>query len=128
MVMMCPLISFCFPSTHVFENEILQKCIKTANESTWKGFIEAIAICVKMDKEFEINTFVDSLEIQRKDIVDITQLWTGTNYISLKHVEDQMWSQVIHHSYGPCHTMDLSRGIYIMLALIWLLLFEVEFD
>ena len=123
-----PLISFCLPYIHVFENDILQQCIRTANESVWSGFIEALAICVKIDKEFEINTFMDSLEIQRKDIFKLTQFWTGKNYINLKHLEDQMWSQVFHHSFGPCHTIDLSRGIYNRLVLIWLQPSEVEFN
>ena len=122
------LFHFCLPCIHVFENDILQQCITTANESVWSGFIEALATCVKIDKEFEINTFMDSLEIQRKDIFKLTQFWTGKNYINLKHLEDQMWSQVFHHSFGPCHTIDLSRGIYNRLVLIWLQLSEVEFN
>ena len=104
-----PLISFCSPYFHVYENEILQECIRIANESVWLGFIEALAICLKMDTNFKINFFMDSFQVERKDICNVTRLWTGTNYINLQNVEDQIWSKVFHHSYGPCYTIDLSK-------------------
>ena len=113
-----PLISFCLPHIHVYENEILQQCIRTANESVWLGFIEALAICVNINKEFNINTFVDSFENQRTDIFKLTRLWTGTDYINLKHVEDQMWSKVFHHFFGPCHTLDLPKSMHNRLTQI----------
>ena len=41
--------------------------------------------------------------------MEIVRIWTGSDYINLDNLDDQVWSRVFHYSFGLCHTFDLSK-------------------
>ena len=52
---------------------------------------------------------MESLHPERGSIFEIARLWTGSAYINFQEFDDQIWSRVLHYSFGPCYTFDLSK-------------------
>ena len=52
---------------------------------------------------------MESLHPERESIFEIARLWTGSRYINFQEFDDQIWSRVLHYSFGPCYTFDLSK-------------------
>ena len=52
---------------------------------------------------------MESLQTERGSIFEIARIWTGTGYIELEEIYDQLWSTVYHHALGFCFTFDLSK-------------------
>ena len=82
--------------------------LKECSNGSW-GLFPSIANCLKDDKDFNIDSFMSSVVIERQLIIKETQLWTGSSTINLKHVEKSLWSKMFHHHYGLCHSFDLSN-------------------
>ena len=52
---------------------------------------------------------MDSLQVERRDVINTTLFWTGSKDIDLQHWDNQLWSRVFNSYYGPCFTFDLSN-------------------
>ena len=74
-----PLVTLCqgdFP-TH---NSVLKNCSDSYH------FMPAIYDCLKNDKKFRIDDFMESLQIHRRNVVESSKMWTGLSYILLCHL------------------------------------------
>ena len=76
--------------------------------SRYFPFTDFIVKCLMNDKNFEINTFLEHLQFETKNFIDMTHFWNGLEYIDLKSLENQLWSRVFLYQWGPCYTFDLS--------------------
>jgi hypothetical protein len=99
-----PLITFCSEN---FRSNM--KACKIMDESSFPSFFDKIVKCVKNDKNFKIDSFLENLPDERKTVFDMVSLWDGSEYIDLQYLDDQLWSRVFHKKWGPCFTFDLSR-------------------
>ena len=68
-----------------------------------------MAHCLENDKNFTLDTFLPKILHDREKVFDRTQLWDGSEYTNLQHLDDQLWSRVFHNLYGPCYTFHLSK-------------------
>ena len=66
--------------------------------------------CLKNNKDFNVDTFLSYLEIERETLLATTLLWTGENYANLKHSDEYFWSPLFHDEFGPCFSFDLSKA------------------
>ena len=97
-----PLITFCQDHTN------LDICgIK--DETIFVPFNDNIFNCLKNDKNFAIDTFLENLPYERENVIDKTHLWNGSDYIDLNYLEHQLWSRVFHSKWGLCYTFDISN-------------------
>ena len=95
-----PLITLC-QNIHSQSNPILDKC-----QNKTKNFKSAIENCVKNDENFRVNDFLNSLTVEKTNVVFSTNLWKNSEFINLDNL---VWSTVFHNVFGKCFTMDLSK-------------------
>ena len=98
-----PLITMCDPNICT-ENPLMKDCCT----GEW-DFIGSFVSCMKQNKSFRAESFMDSLQLDIRKIVASVQVWTGSEYISLQNLEGQAWSRIFHYALGFCHTFDLSK-------------------
>ena len=99
-----PLVTLCqykFPA----HNSILNKRSNNSDH-----FMSAIFDCLKNDKKFQIDDFMESLQIQRRNVVNSAMIRDGFKQIDLSHLDELAWSRVFHKRYGLCFTYDLSQS------------------
>ena len=100
-----PHITFC-PDSIVKVNPILNHCYN----GTSYNFITALFDCLKNNKDFNVDTFLSYLKIERETLRATASLWTGENYANLKHSNEYFWSPLFHDEFGPCYSFDLSKA------------------
>jgi len=98
-----PMISFCQFDVTV-KNTVMRDCGSNSID-----FISAIYDCLKSDKNFKITSLFESHKYQPENIFHSMEIWTGRQLINLKQWGNQIWSKVFNYSFGPCHTLDLSK-------------------
>ena len=98
-----PVITIC--EHDCYANNPLMKDCHTGN---W-DFISSFVSCMKKDKNFQIGSFMDSLQLDIRKIVAMVQLWTGSEYISLQDLDGQAWTRIFNYGWGFCHSFDLSK-------------------
>ena len=98
-----PVITFC-----QFEDSSINPLLKECNNGTW-DFFPSFVNCLKNDHNFNIDFFMASLQLERRVIIEKSQLWTGSFYIDLKHMDQHVWSSVFHYLFGLCYSFDLSN-------------------
>ena len=64
---------------------------------------------MKVDPDFRIDTFMESIRIEIRDIVEKVRVWTGSEYIDLQLLFEHVWSSAFSDLLGPCFTLDLSK-------------------
>ena len=70
-----PLITLCQNIYSQF-NPILDKC-----QNKTKNFKSAIVNCVKNDENFRLNDFLNSLKVEKTNVVFSTDLWRNSEFI-----------------------------------------------
>jgi hypothetical protein len=98
-----PLITVC-NSNFWSENPLMKKCY----DGSWH-FIHSFISCMKDDTEFGIDTFMESIRIEIRDIVEKVRIWTGSEYIDLQLLYEHVWTRAFSDLLGPCFTFDLSK-------------------
>ena len=98
-----PIITMCNPDFYT-KNPLMKDCYT----AEW-DFIGSFVSCMKQNKNFRVESFMDSLQLDIRKIVASVQVWTGSKYISLQNLEGQAWSRIFHYALGFCHTFDLSK-------------------
>ena len=98
-----PLITFC-NGNFWSENPLMKKCY----DGSWH-FIHSFVSCMKVDPDFRIDTFMESIRIEIRDIVEKVRVWTGSEYIDLQLLFEHVWSSAFSDLLGPCFTLDLSK-------------------
>ena len=98
-----PLMTFC-DREFVKKNKIFQDC-KMDGPYFIHSFNESLRNC----KTFKLSNLLNSLEIERRDIIDKTNFWDGYESTNIDHLDDQIWSRVFHPTFGPCFMLDLSN-------------------
>ena len=71
--------------------------------------IGSFVSCIKKDKNFLLESFMDSLQLDIRKIVAMVKLWTGSEHIILKDLDGLAWSKIFNYAWGFCHTFDLSK-------------------
>ena len=97
-----PVISFCQ------YDKIKNSYLKVCNNGSF-NFIPSFINCLRNNKNFKFDLFMASLELDIGAIIENYQLWTGLNYIDLKHSKQNVWSTVFQYQFGLCHSFDLSN-------------------
>ena len=97
-----PIITFCRSLNFPGEHPIMKKY----DCGSW-DFLQSFMNCLKTHENLTINTFIESLPTERKQIIETTYFWTASEYFN---IDDQLWSPVFHQLYGPCHTFDISKS------------------
>ena len=59
---------------------------------------------MKRNKTFHMLSFHPEI----RNIIEMVQLWTGSEYINLHQFYGTVWTKVFHHT-GPCYTFDISK-------------------
>jgi hypothetical protein len=72
-----PLITLCQPGFS-FNNPLMKDC----EDGSW-DFISSFESCLKNDKNFNIDSFMESLQTEISNIVEGAYIWTGSEYLSL---------------------------------------------
>ena len=99
-----PLITLC-NDQFFSENSLMKKCY----DGSWH-FIKAFISCMKADDNFRIDAFMETVQIEIRDIVEKVRIWTGSEYINLQLKYEHVWSRVFGPSqFGLCFTFDLSK-------------------
>ena len=98
-----PLITMCDPNIYT-KNTLMKDCYTGEFD-----FIGSFVSCMKHNKNFGVESFMDSLQLDIRKIVASVKVWTGSEYISLQNLEGQAWSRIFHYAFGFCHTFDLSK-------------------
>ena len=98
-----PLITMCHPDIYT-KNTLMKDCYIGEYD-----FIGSFVSCMKQNKNFRVESFMDSLQLDIRKIVASVKVWTGSEYISLQNSEGQAWSRIFHYGIGFCHTFDLSK-------------------
>ena len=93
-----PLISLCNLNS-VVNDPMIKEC----HDGSW-NWIRTLVSCMKINKTLKI---ADHMHPKLKNIVEMVQLWTGTEYINL-HLFGTVWAKVFHEK-GPCYTFDISK-------------------
>ena len=99
-----PLITICDNTNFYQKNPTLEAC----GDGSW-NYISEFQSCMKTDKNFNVSSFMKSLQNDIKNIVEVTYFWTGEEYLDLNYIDDQVWFEVFTDLDGPCYTFDLSR-------------------
>ena len=97
-----PLIAIC---DYDFQKNPLMKDCYTDKHN----FISSFVSCMKEDKDFLIESFMDSLQLDIRKVVAMVSVWTGSEYISLQNLDGHAWSGIFDYIWGFCHTFDLSK-------------------
>ena len=99
-----------FPSITIYDEDFYTKhpLMKDCYNDTW-GLISSFVSCIKKDKNFLMESFLDNLELDIRKIVTMVILWTGKENIILEDLDGQAWSRTFHYSFGLSHTFDLSK-------------------
>ena len=97
-----PLMTFC-DGDYTLTNKILQEC------SSKLFFIDMVTDCLKHNKNYKLSTFMNSLQTERRQIINITRFWNGFKNTEIDHFESNTWLKVFHPMYGPCFTFDISN-------------------
>ena len=98
-----PVITFC-----QYENSSTQSFFKQCSNGSW-DFFPAFVNCLKNDQNFNIDFLMESLQLERRQIIEKSELWSGSFYNDLKNIDDDVWSVVFHYLYGLCYSFDLSN-------------------
>ena len=96
-----PLIAICdygFP-----RNPLMKDCF-----TDYYDFVSSFVSCMKEDKNFLMESYMDSLQLDVKEIVAMVSVWTGLEFISLQNLDGHAWSRIFDYVWGFCHTFDLS--------------------
>ena len=96
-----PLITIC--DYGFAKNPLMKDCCTDKY-----NFISSLVSCMKEDKNFLIESFMDSLQLDIRKIVATVSVWTGSEYISLQNLDGHAWSRIFDYVWGFCHTFDLS--------------------
>ena len=75
---------------------------------TW-DLISSFVSCMKKDKNFVMESFMDSLQHDVREIVAQVHVWTGREEIILDDLGGEAWLRTFHYAFGLCHTFDLSK-------------------
>ena len=98
-----PVITFCQYGSNS-NNPLLKNC----NNGSW-FFLPSFLNCIKNDGNFNIDSFLESLQFERKLVIEKFQLWNGSMRLDLEYLNQHVWSTVFHYSYGLCLSFDLSN-------------------
>ena len=98
-----PLITIC--DRDIYTKNPLMKDCKTGRYDLIGSFVS----CIKKDKNFLLESFMDSLQLDIRKIVAMVKLWTGSEHIILKDLDGLAWSKIFNYAWGFCHTFDLSK-------------------
>ena len=98
-----PVITMCDYNLYI-KNPLLKDC-KIGSRDLIGSFLS----CMKKDKNFQMESFTDSLQLDVRKIVSIVRVWTGSEMITLQDLESQAWSKIFNYFWGFCHTFDLSK-------------------
>ena len=98
-----PLITMCDHDIYA-KNSLMKDCYTREYD-----FIGSFVSCMKQNKNFWVESFMDSLQLDIRKIVARVQVWTGSEYISFQNLERQAWSRIFHYEFGFCHSFDLSK-------------------
>ena len=80
-----PIVTIC-DSEFYHKNSLMKNC----HTRHW-DLIHSYVSCMKKDKKFLIEPFMDSLQLDVRKIVTIVRVWTGLEYISLQDLDGQAW-------------------------------------
>ena len=94
-----PLISLCNLNS-VVNDPMIKEC----HDGSW-NWIRTLVSCMKINKTLKV---ADHMHPEIKNIVDMVQIWTGSEYINLHHFYGTVWAKVFHEK-GPCYTFDISK-------------------
>ena len=90
---------------HFFEKTIFNEC----HDGSY-SFISTFSTCMKRNKSVEI---MQNFHPEIGHIVEVVQFWTGSKYVSLWPLYENVWTRafLIDGGYysGPCYTFDLSK-------------------
>ena len=95
-----PLITMCHPDIYT-KNTLMKDCYIGEYD-----FIGSFVSCMKQNKNFRVESFMDSLQLDIRKVVASVKIWTGSKYISFRNLERQAWSRIFHYAFGFCHTFD----------------------
>ena len=98
-----PVITICDVNFYS-KNPLLKDC-QTENGH----FIHSFVSCMKKDKNFDSESFMDSLPLDIRKIVAMVGIWIDSEYIILQDLDVQAWSKIFNYGWGFCHTFDLSK-------------------
>ena len=97
-----PLITICQPAFDFYKNPLVKDC----HDGKY-NLIHLFVSCMKQDENFLIESFLNSLQLDVRQIVLKVHLWTGSETIMLQ--DGQAWSKIFNYGWGFCHTFDLSK-------------------
>ena len=98
-----PLITLCNMNI-LKENKMLKDCY----DGSW-SFMSTLISCAKRKKTLKKTDDTPNFHPELKSLVEMVQLWTGSEYVNLHQYYETVWSKVFHNMYGPCYTFDLSK-------------------
>ena len=64
---------------------------------------------MKSNKTLNVADRLQNLHPEVKNIIEMVQLWTGSEYVNLHDYYGTVWTKVFHNAWGPCYTFDLSK-------------------
>ena len=94
-----PLITLC--SRKFFDDDSI---VKECNDGYW-SFISTFVSCMKRNKTSHMQNFHPEIS----NIVEIVNLWTGSEYVNLNDFYGTVWTKIFNNNYGPCYTFDISK-------------------
>ena len=99
-----PLITLC-NDQFFSENPLMKKCY----DGSWH-FIKSFVSCMKADQDFRLDAFMETVQIEIRDIVEKVRIWTGSEYVDLQLLHEHVWSRVFGPlQFGLCYTFDISK-------------------
>ena len=98
-----PLITLCNMNI-LKENKMLKDCY----DGSW-SFMSTLISCAKRNKTLKKTDDTPNFHPELKSLVEMVQLWTGSEYVNLHQYYETVWTKVFHNMYGPCYTFDLSK-------------------
>ena len=101
-----PSITIC-NQNYYLQNPLMKKCL-SIEPNTW-DLLGSLNSCMKEDPNFTIDSFMDSIELDIRNIVALEFIWTGSKNVYLNEKGNLAWSIVFHYAFGPCYLFDLSR-------------------
>ena len=98
-----------FPFITIYDEDFFTKHPLLKNcYSTW-DLIGSFISCIKENKNFRMESFMDNLQLDIRKIVARVVLWTGRENIILDNLNGKSWSKTFHYAFGLSHTFDLSK-------------------
>ena len=98
-----PVITICDYDLYI-KNPLLKDC-----KIGPRDLIGSFLSCMKKDKNFTMESFTNSLQLDVRKIVSVVRVWTGSEMIILQDLDSQAWSKIFNYFWGFCHTFDLSK-------------------